>query len=582
MSKITKVATKKKLFLLPEIDFFPLDKINKDFFFSEKLNKTQKKNIIKNQIIFKKFLKKLSKELNKIHNVNYSERFWNILMGHWLEAYINTIYRQYTNIKYCIDHKYKKKNIVKIKNFNFTIHGTEDFYWITNNYDWNQKIFIHINNKLNKNKISEKKIDISSKNFEIKKNPIKYRFKFRSYLKIIYNYICEVFTSNYEPLIIGTCLNKVDDFFLKLNFSILPKYWLNRNFIRVKKDKKMREMFKSAFKYKNKNILEGILCNLIHENIPTCLLEGFKKNLSHAKSLPWPKHPKFIFTSNNFCTDEIFKLYTAMRCEENIKYFVGQHGNIYGTHLEAKNITEIVTSDKFLSWGWKDDKKIIPTYMFSKSKTKIAKSNNDKILFIVKPHLHNIITYNIYGNMIFKLKKNIELINNLDDEIKKKISIRILPSQTKPEFKNFFIKNNLFFLDQEYYFQKYIKNIRFDRRNIKLEDTFKDYGLIIHSYDGTSFNETMYHNIPSLGIWYSKLDNYNVNTKKIYKDLQKNKVIHFNNNSIIKFLNNKENQDILSWWNNEKVKKSINNYQKNYANNNIQNIKLSKILNKLI
>ena len=43
MSKITKVVTKKKLFLLPEIDFFPLDKINKDFFFSAKLNKTQKK-----------------------------------------------------------------------------------------------------------------------------------------------------------------------------------------------------------------------------------------------------------------------------------------------------------------------------------------------------------------------------------------------------------------------------------------------------------------------------------------------------------------------------------------------------------
>ena len=576
------MANKKKLFLLPEIDSFPLDKKDKDFFFSGKLDKIQKKSITKNKIIFKNFLRKLSNELNKIHKVNYSERFWNILMGHWLEAYINTISRQYTNIKYCIDHKYKKKIIIQIKNFNFTAHGTEDFYWITNNYDWNQKIFSHINNKLNKNKISKKKIDISNKNFEIKKNPIKYKLKFKSYLKIIYNYICQMFTSNYEPLIIGTCINKVDEFFLKLNFSILPKYWINQDFIRVKKDQKMRQILKNTFKHKSKSIFEGILCDLIHENIPTCLLEGFNKNLSCAKSLPWPKHPKFIFTSNNFCTDEIFKMYTAMKCEENIKYFVGQHGNIYGTHLTSKNYTEIVTSDKFLSWGWKDDKKIIPTYMFSKSKTKVQKFNNNKILFIVKPHLHNIERHNIYSNMIFKLKKNIELINNLNDEIKKNISIRILPSQTKNEFKNFFIKNNLFFLDQEYYFRKYIKNIKFDKRNIRLEDTFEDYGLIIHNYDGTGFNETMYYNIPSLGIWYSKLDNYNVNTKKIYKDLQKNKVIHFNNNSIIKFLNKKKNYDILRWWNDEKVKKSVNNYKKKYANNNIQNMKLSKILNKLI
>ena len=575
------MVIKKKLFLLPEINFFPSNIINKDFFFSEKLDKIQKKNVIKNKIIFNKFLKKLSKELNKIHNVNYSERFWNILMGHWLNGYINTMYRQYTNIKYSIEHKYIKKNIVEIKKFNFTVHGTEDFYWITNNYDWNRKIFVHINNKLNKNKISEKKKDISNKIFEIKKNQINYKFKFRDCFKIVYNYICQVFTNNYEPLIIGPCLNKIDEFFLKLNFSLLPKYWANQDFIRVKKNQKMREMLKSAFQHRNKDILESILCDLIHENIPTFLLEGFKKNLSCVKSLRWPKHPKFIFTSNNFCTDEIFKLYTAIKCEKNIKYFVGQHGNMYGTHLFAKNYTEIITSDKFLSWGWKDNKKIIPTYMFSKTKTKIERFNNDKILFIIKPHVHNIKTHNVHSNMIFKLKKNIELINNLDNEIKKKIYIRILPNQTKPEFKNFFIKNNLFFLNQDYYFRKYIKNIKFDKRDITLEDAFEDYGLIIHSYDGTSFNESMYHNIPSVGIWYSELDNYNINTKKIYKDLQKNKVIHFNNNSIIKFLNNKKNHDILSWWNREKVKKSVNNYQKKYANKNINNMKLSKILNRL-
>ena len=571
------MANKKKVFLLPEIDFFRLNKIDKNFFYSKKLEKKQKK--YDTQTIFKGFLRKLSNELNKIHNVNYSERFWNILAGHWLNGYINTIYRQYTNIKYCIDYKYKKKNLSKIKNFNYTIHGIEDFYWITNNYDWNQKIFLQINNKLNKIKFTEKK-SVNIKNFEIKKNQSKHNL--RSYLKIIYNYICEVFTTNFEPFIISSCINKVDDFFLKLNFSILPKYWQSKDFIRVKKDLKMRQMFRDAIKYKGKDTFKNILYDLIYENIPTVLLEGFKKNLSYAKSLAWPKYPKFIFTSNNFCTDEIFKLYTAMRCEENIKYFVGQHGNNYGARLSAKNYTEIITSDKFLSWGWKDDKKIIPTYMFSKSKNKIKTPKSKNILFIVKPHNHNILKYNIYSNMIFKLKKNIELINNLNNEIKNRLFIRIVPNQTKAEFKNFFFKNNLFFLDQEYYFQKYIKNIKFDKRDISLEEASRDYELIIHSYDGTSFNETIYHNIPTLGIWYSKLDNYNFNAKKIYKNLKKNKVIHFNNDSIIKFLNNKKTHDILSWWNEKKVKSSVSSYQKQYSKSNIKKIKLSEILNKLI
>lgn len=572
------MINKKKLFLLPEIDSSQFNKIEKNFIFSKKLEKKQKTYDTQN--IFKICLRKISNELNKLHDVNYSERFWNILAGHWLNGYINTIYRQYTNIKYCIDHKYNRKNLLKIKGFNYTIHGTEDFYWITNNYDWNQKIFLQINNKLNKIKFIEKNKNINIKNFIIKKNQTKNNL--RSYFKIIYNYICQVFTTNFEPLIIGSCMNKVDDFFLKLNFSILPKYWQTKDFIRVKKDLKIREMFRSRIKYRGKNIFKNILYDLIHENIPTVLLEGFKKNLSFAKSLPWPKHPKFIFTSNNFCTDEIFKLYAAIKCEENIKYFVGQHGNNYGARLTAKNYTEIITSDKFLSWGWKDDKKIIPTYMFSKFKKKIKTSKSKNILFIVKPYNHNIAKYNIFSNMIFKLKKNIELINNFNEDIKNRLFIRIVPDQTKAQFKNFIFRNNLFFLNPEYYFQKYIKNIKFDKRDISLEEALRDYELVIHSYDGTSFNETIYHNIPTLGIWYSKFDNYNSNAKKIYKDLKKNKIIHFDNESIIKFLNNQKNHDILSWWNEKKVKKSVSYYQRNYAKHNIKKVKLSIILNKLI
>ena len=158
---------KNKLFLLPEIDSFQLNKLDKKFFFSKTLEKKQKK--CNTQNIFKIFLRKLSNELNEIHNVKYSERFWNILAGHWLNGYINTVYRQYTNIKYYIDHKYKRKNLLKIKSFNYTIHGTEDFYWITNNYDWNQKIFLQIYRKLSKIKFVEKKIG-NIKNFKIKRS----------------------------------------------------------------------------------------------------------------------------------------------------------------------------------------------------------------------------------------------------------------------------------------------------------------------------------------------------------------------------------------------------------------------------
>ena len=40
-------------------------------------------------------------------------------------------------------------------------------------------------------------------------------------------------------------------------------------------------------------------------------------------------NPEFIFTSNNFHTDEIFKLWSAIKVERGTKYYIGQHGNNY-------------------------------------------------------------------------------------------------------------------------------------------------------------------------------------------------------------------------------------------------------------
>ena len=73
--------------------------------------------------------------------------------------------------------------------------------------------------------------------------------------------------------------------------------------------------------FKSNNKLEKILCNLAHDNLPTFFLEGFKKNLSLTLSINWPKKPKFIFTSNNFETDEIFKLYSAINIEKKNKIY---------------------------------------------------------------------------------------------------------------------------------------------------------------------------------------------------------------------------------------------------------------------
>ena len=68
------------------------------------------------------------------------------------------------------------------------------------------------------------------------------------------------------------------------------------------------------------------------------------------------QNPKFIFTSNSFDTDEIFKQWVARNVEKSVPYFVGQHGNNYGQNIfEGRSIwPERSTCDSFITWGWDD------------------------------------------------------------------------------------------------------------------------------------------------------------------------------------------------------------------------------------
>ena len=56
------------------------------------------------------------------------------------------------------------------------------------------------------------------------------------------------------------------------------------------------------------------------------LFEGLSNLYDVVDLQPWPKNPKFIFTSNNFYRDELFKLWTATKVVSGSKY-VNQHGN---------------------------------------------------------------------------------------------------------------------------------------------------------------------------------------------------------------------------------------------------------------
>ena len=77
--------------------------------------------------IYNNLILDISKELNKIQNRNFSTRFWEIIVGHWLREFIGFIVGKF----YELENGLKNKNINKIilanyKNFNLNLVHTDD------------------------------------------------------------------------------------------------------------------------------------------------------------------------------------------------------------------------------------------------------------------------------------------------------------------------------------------------------------------------------------------------------------------------------------------------------------------------
>ena len=113
--------------------------------------------------------------------------------------------------------------------------------------------------------------------------------------------------------------------------------------IDIKPKHVLRKSLTLKFIKKSDDHMENILRLLLFELLPIYFLEGFEDLKKLQVNNLGQNHSKFIFTSNNFNTDEIFKIWTATKIQSGTKYYIGQHGNNYGTRkyisptIEEKN-----------------------------------------------------------------------------------------------------------------------------------------------------------------------------------------------------------------------------------------------------
>lgn len=500
--------------------------------------------------------------LNQHHKTSYSKRYWQIILGHWFKLSLSVVFKNIKTLKKCFE-SYEITGTTLITNEDYEL-ATQDYRSsIFAIYDITWQCFLYnkilklldpkilkIETKKEKNQ-SNKNINFRIKQFENNKS-IKNIINALAHKG--YSFLANKFVNDNDAFIIDPYLPLREQIKLDIALGQWPQLWKRaKPKIDAKTNKLLRKSLTKKFFKNSGDDIENIIRQVLFELLPVVFLEGFKSLNKIVNNQPWPKSPKFIYTCSNFHTDEIFKLWSVLKIDNGAKYYIGQHGNNYGTSKEFTPRIEEDTSDKFFTWGWKNDNsKFKPAFMFKTAKKKIIYNKQGGILLVKKPLGPDRGPWDTFTefNEYFKDQKN--FVSLLSTDIKKKLTIKL-----SPRFRYKLFREDLRWIEFD-------PKLKIETRNIDINRLILDSRLIVHGYDSTGVLETLSQNIPSLVFLEYGLNHLHEHIKSDYQMLIDAGIMHINSTSLADKVNEIWD-NINDWWEQKEVKEARIKFSNLYA-----------------
>jgi len=556
-------------------NYIVFEKSHEDFY-SKKINKSKLqiynpnilRKIDKNKSfdfcdkIYEKILKDISIELNKLHDVTLSYKSWEIIFGNWLRYFIWTCYERYTSINKTINNiDIKEILIKKDNNFEFHSRDTEGIYYDSIDDEWNSNLYYKVLKYLNIKNLRIFPYD------SIKKEDNKYitnKITFKNkILKSLLN-IFKIINTENSAVVSKTYLPTFYEKLFEILLFQVPTYWDFGNINYRKYDYGMRK--KLNLDYEKKTNIENFIRKNIKFFLPISTVESFQDLMEKSQNVGLPKNPKFIFTSNDFEHNEIFKFYVSKLNDKKIfNYYIGQHGVYFSDIRGDKLRSEFSTPNKFLTWGYSDSKKFVRSFNFcSLGRKKYQNSNNKskKFLITVMPMDYKIYPYSNMHYLEKGFSNVLDILKSSDEKITKNAIVRL--------HEIFKIRKGKFYLKK--YFDDKSLNIDFGAE--AFHKARQNSRLTFFNYDSTGILENLSLNYPTICMWDDFDECISDDFINKYRILIDAKILFLNRDDLKIHLNSVWD-NIDEWWLDKKTQNCIKLFNQNF---NIQG-NLSSLLN---
>ena len=504
--------------------------------------------------LYERLLPVVASQLNKLHSVEHSIRYWRILVGPWLLRIIHIVFDRWECIQRALDYCELNGSTI-LSDFDYVTTPADMSHLMKLNQgdDWNHQMYGLI---LKYVRCVPLNIKPTSTPFHSVKETITQIKKEKRLGTAIYSLLSKYFIKDQDLFFYDTYLSQIGAMNLQLRFLQVPQLRRAPRVVIPNYDETYR---KWGVANVAENKFETFLCQIIPTQIPRLYVEGHRQLNETVASCYWPQMPKLIFTSNALWYDDVVKAYTAAKVEQGSALVYGQHGGGYRTakfNLDEQH--ELTIADRYLSMGWTDSAslKVTPLGFFKYKKRWHGPFNKKNNLALVTL---NIPRYSFRGcsesalNVKNYIENSFHFVQSLKEIPKKKLVVR-LGGDEKGWFHH----------------QRWgdrFPTVALDSGEKNIYSLMKTSRLVVSTYNQTTLLETLALGIPTIAFF--DLNNTPLRTSAIpfYQALKRVGIFHETPESAAEQVNIVWD-DVDAWWSGSDLQQAVSDFTYVYCRRN--------------
>ena len=314
--------------------------------------------------LYDRMLLQLTPAMNTIHAQNYSERYWHIVVGPWLQLYLPIMYDRYICLKDAFN-QYPDLITITLDRVGWkTPRDTLEFAEFCKGDIYNLQLFSRLLTLMGHDfPTKQAKIQNTMVRYIAARPGIKERLAaiLLKHLRAINRtfmdgraIICRAsyFSRWVEAMLVIKTQGKVWPIIAEM--TELPEVISNHA---------ARSALAKALRATND--FERLLNAALVEDLPQCFLENFTA-IGKTAAECYPASPKAIFSSVAWYYDESFKQWAAACADSGVTLIGMQHGGNYGSiAFHPSEDHETAITDQYFTWGWQKSatkSRVIPWY----------------------------------------------------------------------------------------------------------------------------------------------------------------------------------------------------------------------------